>query len=101
MTVPGSPTQLLVIWNPPAEPNGIIISYTVNCYESLLSSGFGSQMEANETLISMVVLGNQSQAIVTDLEPYTYYECYVTATTSAGAGNISIIQSARTDESSK
>ena len=107
MTIPGSPTQLLVMWGPPAEPNGMIISYTVNCYESLRSSGSGSGMEtpsselANKTLISMIVFGNQSQATVTDLEPYTYYECYITAATSVGVGNASVIKSIRTDESSR
>ena len=110
MTIAGSPTALQVMWNPPAEPNGVILSYTIVCYESTTDSdsgsGSGMQMSGllpiellNKTLIFTVVSGNQSQATVTGLMPYTYYECYVTANTSVGAGNASIIQLSRTDES--
>ena len=107
MTIPGSPTQLLVVWSSPAEPNGIIISYIVDCYESVLGFDSGSGLEApsselaNTTLISMAVFGNQSQVIITGFVPYTYYACYVTATTSAGAGSASIVKFLRTDESSR
>lgn len=111
MTIGGSPTELLVTWQPPTVPNGVILSYTVYCYDQIFdSSGSGGGMEVlltppgylniTETTIA-VASANQSEVIVTGLTPYTVYVCYVTANTSFGEGNPSIIHSARTDESGK
>lgn len=103
--------ELLVTWEPPAEANGILTSFSVYCNEKSFSSGFGpgSGMEMalvpdnNMTDVSfyVVVPGNQSEAIVAGLTPFTDYECLVTANTSVGESNTSISVSARTDESGK
>ena len=73
-------------WNSPESPNGVILNYTVYCNDS----------ESVETLI---VSGTKSSAVVMELTPFTYYDCYVTANTSVGEGDPSTIQSAQTDES--
>ena len=98
------PTELLVSWDHPLEPNGIITSYRVHCYEThAYSSGGGDSYDFIEELVvnvtTVVVPGNITEAVVTELTPYTFYNCYVTANTSVGEGNPSVIASARTDES--
>ena len=45
------------------------------------------------------VSGDQTFVKVEGLVPYTLYGCSVTATTSAGEGDGSVVISARTDES--
>ena len=97
-----SPTELLVSWDSPLEPNGIITSYRVYCYETHDSSGGGESDLIEELAINFttaVVPGNTTEAVVTELTPYTFYACYVTANTSVGEGNASDSDSARTDES--
>ena len=105
----GSPLNLFVTWTSPSEPNGVIESYTVYCYKPTLDLGNGTQQYfggmrqpdiRDESMYAhTIVPGNETQAIVTDLEPYTTYNCYVVASTSAGAGNPSFAHSATTDES--
>ena len=64
--IAGSPMALLVKWSPPAEKNGIIIAYTVYCYESLTSgSGYsesasGEGSGTTDTLTNVTVPGNNT-----------------------------------------
>ena len=106
MAVQGSPSQLQVSWDPPNQPNGLILSYNVYCYELTTNDGSGSGSNDQilypvDALRLVVIPGNVSEAIVSGLIPYTQYDCYVTANTSVGEGNISAVLSATTDESSK
>ena len=48
-----------------------------------------------------VVNGTLLTATITGLNPYTNYDCYVTANTSVGEGSLSSVATARTDESSE
>ena len=102
-----SPTELLVSWEHPLEPNGIITSYKVYCYETVDSgsgSAFGSEdreILVEESVTIAVVPGDVTDAIVSELTPYTFYDCYVSANTSIGEGNATNSASARTDESGK
>lgn len=93
----GSPTQLLVSWDPPIEPNGIILSYKVYCYKS--EDGYVADGESPDSTLE--ALSSANEAILTGLTPYTYYSCHVTANTSIGEGANSSSIRARTDESSK
>ena len=105
----GSPLNLIVTWTSPSEPNGVIESYTAYCYKPTLDLGNGTQHYSggmrqpdvgDESMYAhTIVLGNETQATVTGLEPYTTYNCYVVGNTSAGAGNHSFADSATTDES--
>ena len=107
-----SPLDLLVTWTSPSEPNGVIESYTVYCYKPTTNFGNGTQQYSesgsgmqqpdvrDESIYAhTIVLGNETQATVTGLEPYTTYNCYVVANTSAGAGDPSFAHAATTDES--
>ena len=98
-SVPDSPSELILTWNLPLEPNGIITAYTVYCSERLSGSGDIRDALLIATDIMITVSENISQVVVTDLMPYTVYDCYITANTSAGEGSLSTVQSARTDES--
>ena len=105
----GSPLNLFVTWTSPSEPNGVIESYTVYCYKPTpdlnkgthqYSGGMRQPDIRDESMYAYTIVpGNETQAIVTDLEPYTAYNCYVVASTSAGAGNPSFAHAATTDES--
>ena len=111
----GEPNELLVTWTTPEEPNGIILNYTVYCDDSS-SSESGDDCDDSSTSESgddvlmsgdsefldttiVTVSGSQQFAVVMNLIPYTYYDCYVTANTSVGEGNSSTLKSAQTDES--
>ena len=89
-----SPTQLHVQWKEPEDHNGIIQAYTVYCRTNTIP-------ETDVIVIYQVVLANQLETLVDELTPFTVYECYVTANTSAGEGNPSVALTAVTDESSK
>jgi len=99
MTVVGSPTQLLVTWDPPAERNGIILSYTIYYFiqsmENIPDVSITSQLDYQQ------VLSNETTAVLVNLTPYSFYGCLVTANTSVGEGNSSLIRYNITDESGK
>ena len=112
-TVVGKASQLLVTWQPPSTPNGIVIQYTAYCYvgdqalatdNSHLRNGSGSGDEESFTLnitSNTTVTGSMLSAIVDDLKPYTSYDCFVTAFTLVGEGEASNVTSGITYESSK
>ena len=77
--------QLQARWTIPESPNGVISSYVVNC---------------NNTL-SFTFDGVQVSAILTNLQPFTVYECSVYATTAARDGFFSTPSTARTAEAGK
>ena len=91
------PNELLVNWTAPDSPNGIILYYTVYCNKD---DDQGSSGILTPDVV-VTVLGSYHSALVTGLTPYTLYNCYVTATTSAGEGNSSMVVTAQTDESGK
>jgi hypothetical protein len=82
----GEPHKLLVTWSAPVTPNGVIINYSVYCNNS-------------ESVEATTVCGCQLAAVVMNLTPFTYYDCNVSATTSAGEGESSSKKSAQTEES--
>ena len=95
----GRPNELLVVWTVPESPNGVVLNYTVYCDISETSAS-GDMLTLEDTnTTTVVVSGNLLSVVVTGLTPYTYYDCYVTANTSVGEGNASIVESAQTDES--
>lgn len=104
--ISGSPTELNVSWEAPLEPNGIITSYKVYCIEANKdisksnnnTTDSATLMELSAINTTEVVPGTATETVVTGLTPYTYYDCYVTANTSVGEGNVSGSATARTDE---
>ena len=85
--VSGSPNKLSIIWTPPVRRNGIITAYSVYCNPSESQENPVHLIGRNVSTIRVVV-NETTLAIILDkdLNPYTQYECYVTATTSAGEG---------------
>ena len=98
--VSGSPNKLLIIWTPPVSRNGIITAYSVYCNPSESQENPVHLIGRNASTIKVVV-NETTSAIVLDkyLNPDTQYECYVTATTSAGEGAPSERVTTRTSES--
>ena len=96
----GFPTKLYIQWEPPEEPNGIILAYTVYCKQVMATDGEESFVATPDAIVA-VTNGTQSAIHVDDLTPFTTYGCYITANTSVGEGESSIILRATTDESSK
>ena len=101
--VAGQPNQLLVAWQPPMTPNGLIVGYTAYCFESRYDrvNGSGSASSSQNITSYVSALGSDTSAIVGGLSPYTRYDCFVTAHTSIGEGEASYAISGITDESSK
>ena len=89
-------------------PNGVILYYTVYCDKEMSETGSGTSGDgelspdnSDTSTIVSTVWANETNAVVIELTPYTFYDCYVTANTSAGEGNVSVVDSAQTDESGR
>ena len=104
-------TQLISVFKAPNSPNGIITAYTVYCNTSAMQAYPEQMIGPNAPIIRSRAVFNQI-AMLGDmktvwtilgvgLKPYTRYDCYVTANTSAGEGPPSSIQSSRTSPSGK
>ena len=112
-TISGQPNQLLVTWQPPAIPNGLISSYRTFCFRSEkgptdISDDSGSGTETvmmnitfEDSISNITVLGSELSAVVGGLDPYIRYDCIVTASTLIGDGPPSYFVSGVTDQSSK
>ena len=113
MAVLGTPTHLTIQWNPPVEPNGELLAYSVYCGASaqqpLCDCDFGNtspscpcgDMSLNVSYHQQAVLPvalSQTEEIGGFL-PYTNYTCFMTANTSAGESTPGISLSSVTDES--
>ena len=105
-TVARQPKQLLVTWQPPETPNGLITEYTVFCLKSEDGSKNGSRNstpssnQLEDSVSNVTVLGSEMSATVGGLDPYTLYDCTVIAYTSIGEGDPSSFESGVTDQSS-
>ena len=98
--VPGSPNQLTATWTPPIPKNGIITAYTVYCNTSATQAYPEQGIGPNIPTIRSVVNGTTLTAIFnTGLNPFTQYNCYVTANTSVGEGLPSQVVNTKTSES--
>ena len=91
-------TLLIATWTRPIPANGIITAYTLYCT--------GSEQQFYEDQIvpepfSLSLDGNANSTTLERLEPFTEYECYITANTSAGEGDSSTPVIRRTNETSK
>ena len=101
-TVSGSPNQLSASWSAPIPKNGIIIAYTIYCNTSASQAYPEQVIGPNVPTARSVVNGTAMAAIFsTGLNPYTQYDCYVTANTSVGEGTPSLVITTRTSESGK
>ncbi|XP_048585709.1 usherin isoform X2 [Nematostella vectensis] len=65
-------TAVMVSWQPPALPNGVLLGYELR--------------QKSGDLETVVYRGNGLEKLVTDLKPYTLYQFRINANTSAGPG---------------
>lgn len=103
-TVAGRPSHLLVTWQPPETPNGLITNYKVFCFDSSSDIGSGTKQDTSEYQASIsneTVLASEMSASVGGLDPYMIYSCIVVAYTSIGKGEPSSTVSGVTDQSCK
>ncbi|KAL5497494.1 hypothetical protein EMCRGX_G013970 [Ephydatia muelleri] len=97
--VTGSSIFLFANWSAPMPHNDIIIGYIIYCNTSANQAYPEQRIGLNTPTIRSVVNGTTLAATFsTGLNPYTEYNCYVTANTLVGEGSPSIIGTARTDE---
>ncbi len=108
------------MWAQPETLNGIISQYTVYCAESSTSSGDGlspdietgsdlSSTSSGDGLSPDIETGsdfvsastNNTSLILTGLRPYSQYDCFISANTSAGESELSAMISAITEQSGK
>ena len=101
VTVPTDPYSLYFSWTEPAVPNGIISVYTVYCEKSntTVSSEANSMDDLSTEFVSAST--NDTSLTLTGLTPYTQYDCFVSAETSAGESDFSVALTAITEEASK
>ena len=92
-----SSSSLEASWKEPLTLNGVLNNYTIYC--SLSSSQFYSeQLMLSINKPSTTVDPVSTTANITGLDPFTNYECYVTASTGGGESPRSNNASARTSE---
>ena len=96
---PVNQTTLLAMWSEPLHNNLPITGYTVYCNTSASQAYPEQVIGPNIPTIRSVVNGTTlAVTFNTGLNPYTQYSCYVTANTSAGEGNHSVMVSVRTSQ---
>ena len=101
-TVPGTPNQLSASWSSPIPKNGIIIVYTMYCNTSTSQAYPELVIGPNVPSVRSVVNGTTlAVTFNTGLNPFTQYDCYVTANTSVGEGTPSPIITTSTSESGR
>ncbi|XP_069083629.1 phosphatidylinositol phosphatase PTPRQ [Pleurodeles waltl] len=71
-----SSTSILLFWDPPLKPNGLITHYTIYAMEI-------------ETKRSFRMITSNNSYIITDLKKYTDYKMRVAASTTAGESSLS------------
>ena len=98
VNVIGSASSLEAQWEQPAQVNGILTNYSVLC--RALPDQFYPEQELldlqDESFVQLDV--SLTMLSLTDLVPFTEYECFVTASTVAGTGPASNNDTARTTE---
>ena len=101
VTVLTNPYSLYFSWMEPAVPNGIIPLYTVYCEKSntTVSSGVNSRDHLSTEFVSATT--STTSLTLTGLTPYTQYDCFVSANTSAGESDFSGVVVAITEEAGK
>ena len=100
--VPGSPNQWSASWSSPIPKNGIISAYTIYCNTSASQAYPEQVIGPNVPTVRSVVNGTTlAVTFSTGLNPYSQYDCYVTANTSVGEGTPSSIITTRTLESGR
>ena len=97
--VAGSPSQLSASWSAPIPKNGIITGYSVYCNTSANQSYQEQVIGSNVPTIRSVVNETTLAVMLTGLNPYTHYSCYVTANTSVGEGSPSVVLTVQTAQS--
>ena len=85
---PQTSRSLLLSWDPPTQPNGVITGYNYSCY----------QVESNEIITGSVTT---TSTFIQELLPNTNYYCSVSASTLAGVGHSSPTVNATTYENSR
>ena len=93
-----NPNQLLAMWTRPVPANGVITGYTLNCSRSEQQTYPEQKVSESFTLDAS---GDELSATVMNLNPFTNYDCFISASTSAGEGNRSSVVRERTSESGK
>ena len=95
--VPVSKQTIRVLWDPPLEPNGIIIAYLL-----YYSKAISDPLNINSDKVTIVRLnGNATSRYLPELKPVTEYYFWVKASTSIGFGNHSAVVRQTTQETSK
>ena len=91
--------QLNGSWSAPINRNGILRNYSVSC-RITLDQFYNEQVPDNLTEFTQRTStdGDTTTAIVMDLEPFTKYQCQVTASTDGGESPVSNSDNATTDE---
>ena len=97
--VTGQPGQLNASWINPMDRNGILRNYSVSC-RITLDQFYNEQVPDNltEFMQRTSTDGDTTTAIVMGLEPFTKYQCQVTASTDGGESPVSNSDNATTDE---
>ena len=90
-----SSSSLEASWVEPATLNGVLANYTITCQVS--STQFYSQQIMGSRLVD-TVSPTSTTATITDLNPFTTYDCYVTASTGGGESSPSNTESNTTSE---
>ena len=98
-SISGEPNELMAVWE--ESMNNIILEYKVFCSTSA-SQPYPEQMiGSNEATLRSKVNWPTFNTIITGLNPYTNYDCYVLIILEGLTPDMSNVATARTDESSE
>ena len=88
LMVDESSTTLMATWLTPEPANGVISSYTIAC----------NSIEDPVLMVRFDISAFNTSTLLTGLQPFTEYQCVISASTGAGEGTASAPQTATTDE---
>lgn len=95
---PMNATQLSATWAPPVPANGFITGYTLYCSRS--DQQFYPEQEISKSF-TLNISGDDLSVTVMNLDPFTNYDCSISASTIAGEGDRSSEVRQITSESGK
>ena len=96
LVVDADNTSLLIMWDPPTVPNGIILSYRVEYF------GVDTTSTVNSSFYDVkdITVYNMTSTFIYELVPFSTYNITVAAATSTGEGPPSSMVANMTEEGS-
>ena len=97
-SVENSSTSLSASWTEPSIFNGILNNYSVYCRLSNVQFYPEQEQDDQQFVFHESTISDNNELVINDLEAFTSYDCYVTASTNGGESEPSNNETTRTNQ---